>query len=102
VDAAISCCRSQWCIIWGITYLTPVRELSICGGDRVSEWATQEGKCVICGKPVDYEDDVYCRRCGMRSELDDMRSKGPSSLVAERVKFPQSSRKPSLEDLDHG
>ena len=49
----------------------------------MSEWATQEGKCIICGKPVDYEGDAYCRRCGMRSELDDMRSKGPSSLVAE-------------------
>jgi endogenous inhibitor of DNA gyrase (YacG/DUF329 family) len=57
-------------------------------------------KCAICGKPVQYEGDTYGHRCGRRSELDDLPGKGPSSLVAERVAFPQSSRKPSLEDLD--
>jgi hypothetical protein len=26
--------------------------------------------CIICGSPVDYEGDPYCRPCGMGSELE--------------------------------
>ena len=28
-------------------------------------------KCVICGKPVQYEGDPYCYECGRKSELED-------------------------------
>lgn len=38
-------------------------------------------RCIICGEPVWYEGDTYCRPCGMKSELDDM---APSEGMGER------------------
>ena len=43
--------------------------------------STTVERCVICGESVQYEGDTYCRRCGMRSELDDM---VPSEGMSER------------------
>ena len=57
-------------------------------------------RCVICGEPVEYEGDTYCRRCGMRSELDDMATSEGMSERERKIRIAVSAGKFPISAID--